>query len=164
MSQLDAPPVAGAGVSLVAGIHLLHEATVDLDRVPEVLGAPEAPWLGLPTTDQAPSRRSFLCDLELHAGGGGRALFRKAAIISLGEPLGGVGGWVVPIEWRAAGLTALFPVLAGDLHLRADRLEIRGRYAPPGGRLGYLVDAALLGAAARQTGRWFLRKLASELA
>lgn len=163
MTRLEVRQSGGAVVMLVAGLHLVHEAIVDLDRVPEVLGAPDAPWLGLPAPDQGPSKRSFLCDLELHAGGGGRALFRKAAVVSLGQPRSEVDGWVVPIEWRAASLTALFPVLVGDLHLRGDRLEIRGRYAPPGGRLGYLLDATLLGTAARQTGRWFLRKLASEL-
>lgn len=163
MSRLEARPAGGAAVMLVAGLHLVHEAVIDHDRVPEVLGAPEARWLGQRAPDQGPSRRSFLCDLELHAGGSGRALFRKAAVVSLGQPRGDVGGWVVPIEWRAASMTALFPVLVGELRIRGDALEIQGRYAPPGGRLGYLLDATLLGAAARQTGRWFLRRLASEL-
>jgi hypothetical protein len=163
VSRLEARQGGGAIVTLVAGLHLVHEAAVDLDRVPEVLGAPEAPWLGLPAPHHGPSQRRFLCDLELHAGGSGRALFRKAAVVSLGQPRAEVGGWVVPVEWRAASLSALFPVLVGDLRIRDGRLEIDGRYAPPGGRLGYLLDAALLGAAARQTGRWFLRELASEL-
>jgi hypothetical protein len=39
-----------------------------------------------------------------------------------------------------------------------------GRYAPPAGRIGYMLDTALVGAAARQTGRWFLRELAAALA
>lgn len=164
MSQLEARPASGPTVMLVTGLQLAHAAVVDLDRVPRVLGAPDAPWLGQLAPDQEPPLRSFLCDLELHAGGSERALFRKAAVVSLGRPRGEAGGWVVPIEWRAAGLTALFPVLVGDLHIRSDGLEIHGRYAPPGGRLGHLLDTTLLGTAARQTGRWFLRRLAAELA
>ena len=163
MSQLEARQAGGPTAILVTGLQLAHEAVIDLDRVPHVLGAPEAPWLGQLAPDQEPPQRSFLCDLELHAGGSGRVLFRKAAVVSLGKPRSADGGWVVPIEWRAAGLTALFPVLVGDLRVRSDGLEIRGRYAPPGGRLGYLLDATLLGTAARQTGRWFLRRLAAEL-
>jgi len=61
-------------------------------------------------------------------------------------------------------MTALFPVFAGQLRIESGRIELDGRYAPPAGRLGYLLDVALLGAAARQTGRWLLRKLAAELA
>jgi hypothetical protein len=61
-------------------------------------------------------------------------------------------------------MSALFPVFAGEIRIKPDRIELDGRYAPPAGRLGYLLDVALLGAAARQAGRWFLQELAAELA
>jgi len=61
-------------------------------------------------------------------------------------------------------MTALFPVFAGQLRIKSDRIELDGRYAPPAGSLGHLLDAALLGAVARQTGRWFLRELTANLA
>ena len=163
VNGLQAERAGQAAVTLIVGLQLLEETVVDPDRVPRVLGSPEARWLGEATPSDDPSLRSFLCDLELHAGGSGRALFRKAAVVSFGEPQRDADGWVMPIEWRAATLTALFPVLVGHLRIGADRLELDGRYAPPGGGLGYLFDVTLLGAAARQTGRWFLRKLASEL-
>ena len=67
------------------------------------------------------------------------------------------------IEWQAATLTPLFPVFVGRLHVEPDRIVLDGRYAPPGGSIGYLLDVTLLGAAARQTGHWFLRKLAAAL-
>ncbi len=73
------------------------------------------------------------------------------------------GGWLIPIEWRAATLTPLFPVFVGDLRIRSDRIELDGHYAPPGGTIGYVLDRALLRIAARGTARWFLRKVVSAL-
>jgi hypothetical protein len=153
-----------AAVTRIVGLQLLEETVVDPDRVPQVLGSQEARWLGEAAPSDDPSLRSFLCDLELHAGGSGRALFRKAAVVSFGMPNRDGERWVVPIEWRAATMTALFPVFAGQLRIESDRIELDGRYAPPAGSLGYLLDVALIGAAARQTGRWFLRELAAALA
>ena len=148
----------------IAMLRLVLARAVDLSRIPEALGQPDAPWLGEPAPVQAPTVRRFLCDLELHAGGSERALLRKSAIVGFGEPTGADGVWVVPIEWRAASLAPLFPVFAGRLRIHADGIELDGSYAPPSGRLGYLLDVALLGVAARGTGRWFLGKLASALA
>lgn len=151
-------------VTLISRLRLVQKAVVDPDLVPQVLGSPDARWLGESTPSDDPAFRSFLCDLELHAGGSGLTLFRKAAVVSFGEPRRDGRRWVVPIEWRAATMTSLFPVFAGQLRIESHRIELDGRYAPPSGRLGYLLDVALLGAAARQTGRWFLRELAAELA
>lgn len=164
VSGLKAERADQAAATLIVQLLLVKETVVDLDRVPHVLGSPEARWLGEPTPSDDSSLRSFLCDLELHAGGSGPALFRKAAVVSFGMPGRDRDGWVVPIEWRAATMTALFPVFAGQLRIESDRIEVDGHYAPPAGRLGYLLDVALVGAAARQTGRWFLRELAVALA
>jgi hypothetical protein len=164
VSRLQAGRAGQAAVTLIVRLQLLEETVVDPDRVPQVLGSPEAGWHGEATPSDDPSLRSFLCDLELHAGGGGRTLFRKAAVVSFGMPSHDGERWVVPIEWRAASMTALFPVFAGQLRIELDRIELDGRYAPPAGRIGYMLDAALVGAAARQTGRWFLRELAAALA
>jgi hypothetical protein len=84
--------------------------------------------------------------------------------VALGEPRLDEADWVVPIEWRATTLAPLFPVFAGHLRIGSSRIELEGSYAPPGGTLGYVLDAALLRLAARQTGRWLLGKLASALA
>jgi len=164
VSGLQAERAGLEAVTLIARLRLVQEAVVDPDLVPQVLGSPDARWLGESTPSDDASFRSFLCDLELHAGGSGPALFRKAAIVSFGEPRRDASRWKVPIEWRAATMTSLFPVFAGELRIESDRIELDGRYAPPAGKLGYLLDVALLGVAARQTGRWFLRELAAELA
>jgi hypothetical protein len=163
MSGTEAARVQPAGPGLVVGLRLTHAARVVPERVPQVLGTSGGDWLGEAVPDARPGQRSFLCDLELQAGGAGPTLFRKAAIVSLAEPECSIDGWVVPIEWRAASLSPLFPVFAGQLLVGPDGLGLDGRYAPPGGRLGYLLDTALLGAAARQTGRWFLRRIAQAL-
>lgn len=164
MSEAEAQRVDSLPVTLVVGLRLSQEAAIDLARVPEVLGSVDAPWLGEPMPSHDPGMRRFVCDLVLNAGESGPTIFRKAAIISFGEPRHEDDAWFVAVEWRAATMTALFPVLAGQLRIEANRIELDGHYAPPGGRLGYLLDVAMLGAAARQTGRWFLGKLVTALA
>jgi len=164
VSEFQTSRAGQADSTLVVRLRLVEETAVDLDRVPQVLGSPEARWLGESTPSDDRSIHSFVCDLELHAGGSGRALFRKAAVVSFGEPSRDGSRWVVPLEWRAATKSALFPVFVGRLRIGSDRIELDGGYGPPGGRLGYLLDVALLGTAARQTGRWFLRELAVALA
>jgi hypothetical protein len=163
VSEPDLSASAMAVPMHISKLRLVHACQVDVVRVAEVLGSPEAPWLGERAADEDPTVRRFLCDLELHAGGSQRALLRKSAIVGFGEPRQDDDGWVVPVEWRAATLAPLFPVFAGHLRIRVDWLELDGTYAPPSGRLGYLLDAALLGVAARGTGRWFLRTVASAL-
>jgi hypothetical protein len=147
----------------VAMLRLIEIADIDPDRVPAVLGQAEAPWLGEATSPRTPAERSYLCDLELRAGTNERVLFRKAAVVSLSAPAATESGWIVPIEWRAATMNMLFPVLHGYLRVAPNWITLEGHYAPPGGRLGYLLDNALLGIAARQTGRWFLRHVAQAL-
>jgi hypothetical protein len=152
------------GAGIVVRLQFDHPVTLNPERVPAVLGAQAPTWLGEEAEEARPGWRSFLCDLELHAGGHGPSVFRKAAVVSIAEPVRKPGGWIVPVEWKASSMSALFPVFAGQLEINADRIQIDGRYAPPGGRLGYALDVALLGAAARQTARWFMRRLAEALA
>jgi hypothetical protein len=164
VTRSKAAAVRPAGVELVIRLRLRHAAAIDLARVPWVLGPGTTSWLGEETSPARPGSRSHLCDLELQAGGRGPTLFRKAAVVSLGDPVRTPDGWVAELEWRAASLSALFPVFAGRLTFDAGGVQLDGRYAPPGGRLGYVLDVTLLGAAARQTGRWFLRRLTDAVA
>ena len=152
------------GVAYVARLQTVLAASVDISKVPEALGSDDARWLGerVPGTDA--TMRRFLCDLELHAGGSQHALLRKSALVGFGEPRVDGEGWVVAVEWRAATLAPLFPVFSGRIRIAADRIELAGSYAPPSGKLGYMLDSALLHIAARGTGQWFLRKVASALA
>ena len=140
-------------------LYLALPARADLGRVPEVLGSANAHWLGERVSEEAAEIRRFSCDFHLRVGPDRWATFRKSAIVGLGAPTGDDDAWVVPIEWRAATLAPLFPVFVGHLRLTVDRIELDGRYAPPGGSIGYVLDRALLHIAARGTGRWFLRKV-----
>ena len=163
---LSRPTTALSGPAPDEIIHFRLETPtpVELGRVAAVLGSEDALWLGDRAPSERPNVRRFYCDLELHAGGVERAIFRKSAIVGFGEPKHDDAGWLVPIEWHAATLAPLFPVFAGHLRVRADRIELDGSYAPPGGKVGHALDAALLGIAARATARWFVHKLGAALA
>jgi hypothetical protein len=165
VAEKSAAPPAGATDQTVGavGLHVAMTARADLGRVSAAFGRPEADWLGQRVQAGTPEIRSFSCDLELSVGPERRALFRKSAIVGLGSPARKNGDWLVPIEWRAATLAPLFPVFAGQLWITADHIELDGHYAPPGGKIGYVLDRALLRIAARGTARWFLRKVVSVL-
>lgn len=140
-------------------LYVAVPARADLGRVPEILGSADADWLGERVSRDTSEIREFSCDLELRVGPDRWATFRKAAIVGLRAPRRDDDVWLVPIEWRAATLAPLFPVFVGVLRLSVDRIELDGRYAPPGGTIGYVLDRALLHIAARGTGRWFLQKV-----
>jgi hypothetical protein len=144
-------------------LHVSEFTVIDLERVSTVLGGHEAAWLGERVAGTAPDVRCFLGDLELHPQGVGPLLFRKSALVGLGPIRRTADGWLMPIDWRAASLAPLFPVFAGTLQLRPDRLELDGYYAPPGGELGQLADQALLRRAAGWTARWLIRRIAAQL-
>ena len=148
----------------IARLHLALPARADLSRIPDLLGSAEAAWLGERMEDIPGPTREYACDLDLPAGDMGPILFRKSAIIGLGDPVRAGTAWLVPIEWHAATFKPLFPVFAGTLTVTERQAILDGHYAPPGGRLGAVIDVALLNVAARGTGRWFLRKVATALA
>jgi len=159
-------PNALDGTAPSAGVSRLQlrlPAQIRTDRVPAVLGGTTADWLGERLPEDDSGSRRFGCDLQLRVAPERHAWFRKSAIVSLGDPRMQTDGWVVPIEWRAASLAPLFPVLVGVVRLTAEYLEIDGYYAPPFGVLGYLGDRLVLGAAARGTARWFLETVARAL-
>lgn len=75
---------------------------------------------------------------------------------------------VVPMEWEAAHLARIFPVLSGDLELAplgpaSCRLILSASYAVPLGDLGRRLDRMVLHGVAESTVRSFLRRLAVAL-
>jgi hypothetical protein len=159
----EPPEATSEQTAGVVRLRLTLPARLDLRRVPATFGGPEADWLGQRVSEDGAEPRRFSCDLELRAGRDQRVTFAKSAIVSFGTPQPTASTWVVPVEWRAATLTPLFPVFVGRLRLRADLIEIDGLYAPPGGAIGLLLDRALLHFAARATGRWFVQKAIAAL-
>ena len=119
-------------------------------------------WLG-PETAAPPGDagvRRFEADLAFTLTADGRTLtFRKAALVDVALLAPDDHGCTAEIAWRAAAFAPLFPVFGGGLLVRPDRLELRGRYVPPSGRLGLLIDGALLNYFARRTAEWFLDRV-----
>jgi hypothetical protein len=70
---------------------------------------------------------------------------------------------LVEIAWRSASLAPLFPVFAGRLSISANDIVLDGRYAPPFGKLGLLLEQALLHLVARRTASALVARLAKEL-
>ena len=159
-SSTGSPADKSGAVSLRAAV----DGRIDLGRVPAAFGDEMPNWLGQPIEPASTHMLGYLCDLELRVSPGRLVTFRKSAIISLGAPVPMAEGWLIPIEWRAATLAPLFPVLVGQLIVTADRVAIEGHYAPPFGTIGYVLDRGLLSIAARGTARWFLTKVAGILA
>ena len=76
---------------------------------------------------------------------------------------------VVPLRWQATGSTGrLFPALDANLGLTeagetATLLSIVGRYAPPLGRLGPVLDRAVMARAANGTAEALVREVVAKL-
>ena len=155
--QADAATLLSA--SGVVRLEIRLPASIDIECVPSVLGAPEARWLGERLPDDERGERRFACDFELGVGTERRVAFRKSAIVSLGSLERTGSGWQLAIEWRAASLAPLFPVFVGMLALEAGRVTLAGYYAPPFGDIGVALDRAALGLGARRVARWFLRQV-----
>jgi hypothetical protein len=89
----------------------------------------------------------------------------KRVQVELGEPERR-GDWTnVPITWKATFPEKLFPVLDGRLQLTPvekdlTRLTLSGMYEPPLGRLGALIDEAVMHSVADAT----VRELAESIA
>ncbi|MEX2183493.1 MAG: hypothetical protein WEC14_03550 [Chloroflexota bacterium] len=120
-------------------------------------------WLGRPVdAELAEGWRQIAADLELPVRDGSGPAVRKAALIDIG-PVREMGdGLDIPIAWRSASLTPLFPVFAGQLEITRSGLVLAGRYAPPLGRVGLLIDQSLMHFVATRTGQAFLASVARE--
>jgi hypothetical protein len=129
-------------------------AHVDLERVPRALEASD--WLGEEIDRDERGMRRVLSDLVLGVGAERPIAFRRSMLIALGRPRQDADGWTVPIEWQASSLTPLFPVFVGEVRIGQERVTIEGRYAPPFGVIGAVLDRALLGIAARGTAKVIL--------
>ena len=93
---------------------------------------------------------------------------RKRVTVELGDPEH-KGNWTnVPISWKATFPERLFPVLTGRLELvpvekEVTRLTVSGMYEPPLGRLGALIDDAVMHSVAEATVREVTESIAKQL-
>ena len=88
----------------------------------------------------------------------------KEVEIVLGRPMGRSGSVIIPMDWKATGVEALFPVMSADLVLQPlgpGLVEVifRGSYEPPLKGLGRLLDRAVLHRLAEASAKAFLDQL-----
>lgn len=148
--------------SATVPLRVARAVQIDLRCVLDALDDPS--WLGRPIDPPSghPESRRIGTDLELPVlDRSGKAPIRKSVLIDLGPAQRVDGSILVDIAWRSANHAPLFPVFAGHLQISADRLALDGRYAPPFGKLGLLIDGALLHLVARRTAQSFLSRLAA---
>ena len=105
---------------------------------------------------------------RLRVGPGGPSWLGKTVAVRLGQPEGTDEALVIPVGWAATGPTGLFPRFDGELGLRAidaerTELTLSGRYRPPFGRAGQVLDETVLARVASATVRSFLRRVAHTL-
>lgn len=154
-------PIDGTIADETVALYVVHRADIDRDRVRAAFA--DLGWLGRPV--DAPlggGWRRIATDLELPVRDGSGPAVRKAALIDIGvvhEMDDAIG---VAIAWRSASLAPLFPVFAGHLVIKRSGLILEGRYAPPFGKFGLLIDRGLLYFIANRTAEAFLETVAQE--
>ena len=148
----------GAIARETVSLYVTHRTALDPDRVRAAFA--ELGWLGRPV-DAAPGAgwRRIATDLELPVRDGSGPAVRKAALIDVGAVRETGDGLRVSIAWLAASFTPLFPVFAGHLEITRSGLALAGRYAPPFGRVGLLIDQGLLHFVATRTAEAFLARV-----
>ena len=93
---------------------------------------------------------------------------RKRVSVEIGEPFK-AGEWTnVPISWKATFPERLFPVLTGKIELapverQTTRLTVSGMYEPPLGRVGALLDEAVMHNIAEATVKDITESIARQL-
>jgi hypothetical protein len=163
------PPVSdssthASGTATTVSLHASRRATIDLEQA--ALAMTTLDWLGSEVvgSDDRHDLRRVSTDLELSTrDGSATGPIRKSALIDIGLPTALPDGILVEIGWQSASLAPLFPVFAGQLVIKRGGLVLDGRYAPPLGRLGLLIDAGVLHLAAERTAEAFLAQLAGRM-
>jgi hypothetical protein len=75
---------------------------------------------------------------------------------------------MLPVSWEAVGGPPIFPIMEGTLHIepedpRRARMTLNASYDPPLGRLGELIDRAVMHRIAQVTMNDFVQRLARAL-
>ncbi len=107
-------------------------------------------------------------ELRIRVGPGRPGWLGTTVAVHLGEAAQAGASLVIPFIWEASGPAGMFPRFEGELCLTAldpERSEFRlaGRYRPPLGRAGQVLNDAVLMRLAQATVRSFLRRIARGL-
>jgi hypothetical protein len=86
---------------------------------------------------------------------------KREVVVELGPAIRSASKTVFPIRWQASDHPGLFPALDADIEVMSvdsdrARLAMSARYEPPLGRVGRVIDRALLSRVAEATLKDFL--------
>lgn len=142
-----------------------HSLTVSqpAERVAALLSDPAHPW----TVGLDGDGRELLAKVGIEIGG---LPLYKHVQLTIRAPSGteATGKLMLPVGWAVVGGQPVFPGMEGTIHIQPEgagtcRLVLNASYDPPLGRLGELIDRALMHRVAAATMRDFLERVAARL-
>ena len=141
------------------------ELAVPHEAVETALADRPAAWLTDIASEAADHGRRLLMEVGT---GQGPVRLDKRVVIELGQPRRLPSRVLLPLRWAATGPAALFPAMEGDLEIGAlgpgaTQLALSASYEPPLGRLGGLLDQALLHRLAEATVKDFLDRVGAAI-
>jgi len=141
------------------------ELPLPFEEVEEAILRSPPDWI--PGVAREAEARGELLLAEVGVGSPGHRV-EKQVQIELGKPFRLASKTVRPMEWRATGAEILFPSLEADLEVAAlggnrTQVSVSGRYRPPLGPVGNVIDRALLHRVAEATIKDFLDRLGETL-
>ncbi|MDA8301473.1 MAG: Rrf2 family transcriptional regulator [Actinomycetota bacterium] len=158
-----APPGSHRLAEMVVGVEDTIQVEMAAAAAAERLGTGSS-WL-CPLAEAAHAEGDLL---RVRVGPRGPAWLGKTVLVRTGRVEERGEERALPITWEATGPSGLFPRMEAEVVVRAldaerSELHLRGRYHPPLGRAGQLLDEALLHRVAKATVRGFLRRVAHAL-
>jgi hypothetical protein len=98
----------------------------------------------------------------------GRRRIARKIEVTVGDPRRETGVTLLPLHWRAASESGLFPTLEGqieiaNLGLATTQIGISANYDPPMGLIGNIADRALMHRVAEATVRDFMERIRDRL-
>jgi len=132
-------------------------------RVAAIMAAPDHPW----TVGLDGDGRQLLARVGVRIG---RLPMYKHVQLTLGTLPSAIptDRLMLPVSWEAVGGPPLFPRMEGTIHVQPDqagytKLTLNARYDSPLGKLGELIDVAIMHRVAQATIRDFLERLVGML-
>lgn len=162
MTLSDAAAVAEAASML---IRYFGEIAAPFEVVEHaMLAAPQA-WMPGLLHDTEREREALLSEVGVRDDGGRS---QRPAEVGFGEALRLPAKTILPMRWRPSSAWPLFPELEADLEVASlgpsrTQLSVNARYTPPLGRLGSVIDRALLHRVAEATVKDFVDRVRAEL-
>ncbi len=127
-------------------------------------------WLSDAAAESSAGAEKIDARLRAQFGSGAFSVtVQKRARVEVGEVARKKGSVTVPLVWEASGYGGLFPVMDAVMQVirvgpTTSRLVFWGRYDPPLGRPGQMIDKYIAHQVARATVRGFVRSVARKLA